>query len=154
MATATITCTTTGATAADSVQLEVEELEEFEIVYRSFIPFNNLEVPLFPRCGGIPGQQLFFKGDDRGFSTTSSDFRTQSKVTVIPEESCDDDGLKDGTDLNSVGETRSYAEDALADGHGLGSLLHDAQAAEIYFRSDLRESLADGVEHLCLLAFP
>ena len=87
---------------------------EFTINVTTFIQTNSLQGPPQARCDG--GKQLFFKGDDRGFSATASTFRTRSLITVIPEQSADADGLKEGSEQELVGQTRSYAPDALADG--------------------------------------
>jgi hypothetical protein len=86
---------------------------ELTINVTTFIPTNSLTGPPQARCGR--GQQLFFKGDDRGFGATAPSFRTRSLITVIPEQSADADGLKAGSEQELIGETRSYAPDALAD---------------------------------------
>jgi len=87
---------------------------EFTINVTTFIPTNSLTGPPQARCGR--GRQLVFKGDDRGFSPAGASFRTRTRITVIPEQSADADGLKAGSEQELVGETRSYAPDALANG--------------------------------------
>lgn len=93
----------------------------FEISLSSFIPHDNVVGGPFDRC--IPGRQLYFAGDDRGFSATATSFRTRHVVTVVPEVSgdADGDGIADGTTpLPLVGETRSYTIEALLDNGRIG----------------------------------
>ncbi|MCZ6863360.1 MAG: hypothetical protein O7I42_24390, partial [Alphaproteobacteria bacterium] len=97
----------------------VAEAQEFMINFTAFIPADNVTGgPQF--CFTFeftpPTRRLFFKGDNRDFSPTSNFFRVRELVTVIPNESADPDGLKEGSIQRLVKETRSYASDALADG--------------------------------------
>ncbi len=104
----------------------VAEAQEFTISFSAFIPSDSLEGPRLEFCffGMAPPElrRLFFKGDNRSFDAASAfdpdadNFRVRQLVTVITDEVSDPDGLKEGTDLNLVGETRSYASDALDDG--------------------------------------
>jgi len=90
---------------------------EFTINVTSFIPTNNLQGPPQSRClvKAIPPsiKRIFLKGDGRGFDPTAASFRTRELVTVITEKQCDADGLKEGSDKKLVGQSRSYAQDAL-----------------------------------------
>jgi hypothetical protein len=102
----------------DSVSFTVEA-EEFKISFSAFIPGDHVTGPPTEKCFSFdlpPVRQLFFKGDNRNFSATAASFRTRQLVTVIANEAEDADGLKEGTIQNLVGESRSYASDALDDG--------------------------------------
>ncbi len=90
--------------------------EEFDISFSSFIPSDHVPGPPQARCGFPPTNRLSFEGDNRGFDSAATSFRTRQVVTVVADESVDADGLVGGSDQNLVGETRSYAPDALADG--------------------------------------
>jgi hypothetical protein len=90
---------------------------EYKVELTTFIPADHLEGPFNATCGqGRNRQRLFFEGDDRGFGFGASSFRSRQRVTVVADENVDADGIKDGSVENLVGETRSYAPDALADG--------------------------------------
>lgn len=121
----------------------VAERQEFTISFSAFIPADNVTGgPQF--CINTdfmqPIVQLYFKGDNRDFSPTSDLFRVRELVTVIPSESTDPDGLKEGSIQRPVSQSRSYASDALADGKidendedGIPLdcvLFHDAATAE------------------------
>lgn len=97
--------------------IEGQSNDEFTINLTTFIPGNSLEGPPNFRCGTRnPGGRMFglvFAGDNRTFDPTSSDYRTRQNVTVIPDESVDSDGLKDGSIQNLTGITEAYAGDAL-----------------------------------------
>jgi hypothetical protein len=93
---------------------------EFAVSFSTFIPANNVAGPPQAICLAQevpPVRHLFFAGDNRGFSASATSFRTRQTVTVVSEQAVDADGIKDGTTpQNSVGQTRSYASDALDDG--------------------------------------
>lgn len=92
------------------------EDETFEVEFDTFIPSNNVEGPPGEKCGrGRDRQQLYFEGDDRTFQLGGS-FRTRQTVTLTIVDDDPDGGIVDGSVQNLVGTTRSYAEDALADG--------------------------------------
>lgn len=85
----------------------------------TFIPFNYLKGPPQYLCrSGVSVRQVYMHGDgaDRYFSPTSPAFRTRQLVTVVTEKSVDADGTKGSIPAPQVGESRSYASDALADG--------------------------------------
>lgn len=121
----------------------VAEQEEFMISFSAFIPADNVGGGPSEFCLNFdfmrPFVQLFFKGDDRTFSPTAGSFRVRELVTGIASESADPDGLKEGSIQRLVGQTRSYASDALADGKidqndedGIANdcvLFHDAATA-------------------------
>ena len=99
-----------------------KESAEFTVTMASFIPSNYLEGPKTSFCLTKDPffrkrpRQLVFAGDDRGFLLNAESFRTRQSVTVVPDESVDEDGVKDGTIPESLTkETRAYASDALAD---------------------------------------
>ena len=98
----------------------VTEVEEFMISFTSFIPSDNVQGPPLEFCffGAMPPERrrIFFKGDNRGFDPAANSFRLRQRLTVITDEAVDPDGLKEGTIQNLVGQSRSYAEDALDDG--------------------------------------
>ncbi|MGQ0594328.1 MAG: PKD domain-containing protein [Gammaproteobacteria bacterium] len=108
---------------ADDVTIIATPAAEFTINVTSFIPANYVQaylrgLPPHPQafCGPRRSRkELFFKGDDRMFSATSDSFRTRQSVKIITEQSSDPNGLVEGTKQNLTGETRSYAENALAD---------------------------------------
>lgn len=96
---------------------------EFTINFTTFIPGNNLNAllpcntrlcssgsGLFPPKVSFP---LYVRLDDRGFDPSATTYRTRQLVTVIPDESADPDGLKEGTKFNDAHPTELYASDAL-----------------------------------------
>lgn len=84
-------------------------------------------------------RRLYFDGDGRGFDPAAESYRTRQLVTLVTDEDVDADGIVDGSQQNLVGETKSYASDALDDGvideeddDGIlndCSLLHDRDTA-------------------------
>jgi hypothetical protein len=102
-----------------------ESAPDFNVSFSTFIPTNYLDGP--PQAFCIPAphlglppvihgpQHLVFAGDDRGFDPNATSFRTRQTVGVVPEQSASDSGI--GTPPSEqVGESKSYASDALADG--------------------------------------
>ena len=95
-----------------SVLVFYESAPGFDVSYSAFIPHDHVIGPPQARCGFV--QQLYFAGDARGFSSTATSFRGRQRVSVVTDDA---DGIKDETSpQNLVGESRSYAPDALADG--------------------------------------
>lgn len=98
---------------------EVEVFEgqqnEYEVSVTAFIPGNNMSA--FPRsCFSRPQRrllELYIKADDRSFDPDATTYRVRQKVTVIPDQSSDPDGIKDGTEEILPQDTRIYASDAL-----------------------------------------
>jgi hypothetical protein len=89
-----------------------ESAPGFDVSYSTFIPHDHVIGPPQSRCG--MGQQLYFKGDARGFSSSATSFRSRQTVSLVTDDS---DGIKDGSSpQNFIGESRSYAPDALDDG--------------------------------------
>lgn len=97
----------------------------YDIEMRAFLPFNNVGPADF--CP-IPNSAilLYFEGDDRGFSADPGlnfrelpAYRMQQVISVYADERacalglCDPNGLVLDSWLNSVGESASYAQDAL-----------------------------------------
>jgi hypothetical protein len=96
----------------DDFCFEPVNSNEFAINFSTFIPGNSIAGPPQSR-GNCPPKLLYFAGDDRGFSSTATSYRTRQLITIAPDEGT---FVKAGTVYNLVGETRSYASDALADG--------------------------------------
>ena len=89
---------------------------EFNINFTTFIPGNNMDsqsshclTKTFPPRF----QALYIRLDDRGFAPHAATYRSRQLVTVIPDESVDVDGLKEGSKRNLVNPTKVYAADAL-----------------------------------------
>ena len=94
----------------------IPRMKEFAISFSSFIPENNLEAPPQYRCGELPGEVVILKGDDRGFDVDSDRYRLRQTATVVTGGR-DQDGIRDGTRPESlVGESKSYARNALDNG--------------------------------------
>lgn len=87
-----------GAEARSFVTFEVRPLEtkrdEFKVELRVFLPDTTLEAPILPILG-FPHRSI--KGDARGFSTTSREYRVAQQVTVIPSKALDEDGIDETT---------------------------------------------------------
>lgn len=71
-----------------------------------------------PSTGEIPGvkRKLYFSGDNRGFDPDAENFRLRQRVTLIPDEMDDPDGVHEDGVSNEAGEVSAFAEDAMADG--------------------------------------
>jgi len=88
-------------------------------------------------------RELYFAGDNRDFTPAATTYRVRQLVTVIPDETLDADGTKDGSIQNLAGEARAFAADAMADGiidvadeDGIANdcrLFHKAHLAETDF---------------------
>jgi len=94
---------------------------EFQINITTFIPGNHITCCFLDRCEIT--KQLSFAGNNRihsdgtaAFSPTATAFRTRQLLVLVPDESVDPDGFKEGTYQRFVGETKSYAPNALIDG--------------------------------------
>jgi hypothetical protein len=108
----------------------LQDINNFRVVVRAFIPSNYAESPnLTDSCvppGGSLQRLLVFGGDERGFEpdpdpkslppVNPQAFRLEQEVTLVPEQFRDADGEVTGSRLFRVGETIAYAEDALVDG--------------------------------------
>ena len=91
---------------------------EFTVSLSNFIPHDHVIGPPQSRCD-FKTKQLYFRGDNRGFSAFAESFRSRQTVIVAAtlETDLDANEIKDRTaPANLVGETRSYAPNALADG--------------------------------------
>jgi hypothetical protein len=92
----------------------------FTIEFTTFIPANHLVAPsVHPQSYSslVPPIRLAFAGDDRGFDVDAPSYRARQVVTVIPDETDDADGLREGSRRNLGGITESFdAGLALADG--------------------------------------
>lgn len=91
---------------------------EFAISITTFIPGNNARAGVCLTDTRPPRFRfLHVRFDDRPFDPNSHAFRTRQKVTVIPDEAVDPDGLKEGSKAEDLtNPTRLYASDALDDG--------------------------------------
>ena len=113
-ATVTLTCTTTGQSVSDTVPVKVRELKEYAISFLTFIPYDIVKGPGKTCFTGFTVRQLYYDGDGRSYNGGGGSFRTKQAVTVIPETTCSKSGIKEGSSSNSVGLTKSYASDAVA----------------------------------------
>jgi hypothetical protein len=95
--------------------------EEFKISFSAFIPHDNVPGPPFDTCRTASPyslrRDLYYRGDNRSFSAAAPNYRVREKVTVIPDsvvgEAVDANGLKKNSIERLIGQTRSYAEDAI-----------------------------------------
>ena len=95
--------------------------DEFKISFSAFIPHDNVPGPPLDTCRTTPPhplrRDLYYRGDTRSFGATATSYRVRQKLTVIPDagatESVDAAGLKTGSIQNLIGQSRSYADDAL-----------------------------------------
>jgi len=113
----------------------------FDITFSSFIPANNLEAPPHLRClffgGAIPRpRRLFFSGDDRGFSSTPTKFRTLQTVRLIPDATASLTGFDPSFTSNQTGQTREYASDAIANNGVLDAVDEDVIAHDCTLFND------------------
>jgi hypothetical protein len=102
-----------------------ESASTFKVSFSTFIPTNYLDGPPQAFCIKAPEfklppvihgpQHIVFAGDDRGFDPNATSFRTRQTVGVVPEQSTNESGV-DTPPAEQVGESKSYAPDALADG--------------------------------------
>ncbi len=107
------------------IQPVCSTLRRYDIEVRAFIPFNSVGPADY--CP-IPNSMilLHFEGDDRGFSADPGPnfrglpaYRMQQVISVYADERacalglCDENGLVEGSWGNGVGESASYAQDAL-----------------------------------------
>jgi hypothetical protein len=83
----------------------------------TFIPFSYVDAPPEQRCGLGLLKPLYYHGDgdQRYFDPNSPAYRTRQVVKLIPEEAVEPSGFKDEPE-HKIGESRSYAPDAIADG--------------------------------------
>ena len=84
--------------------------------------FARLIRPTFyPTYGLTPPhplrRDLYYRGDTRSFDAMATSYRVRQKLTVIPDsetnQTVDAAGLKTGSIQNLIGQSRSYADDAL-----------------------------------------
>jgi hypothetical protein len=90
---------------------------EIDVTFSLFIPANNLTggpEPCFLGDNTIKKGGVYFKGDDRSFALNGSS-RGRQTLKVILGSSIDADGLKDGSLVTAVGQSREYAPDAVKD---------------------------------------
>lgn len=97
-------------------EVELGDGAEYRVELNSFIPAPFVEGPPSSFCFGERGRprRLFFDGDGRGFAGGGGSFRTRQTATLVTDEDEDADGVVSSENL--VGETSSYASDALDDG--------------------------------------
>jgi hypothetical protein len=54
-------------------------------------------------------RKLYFAGGNRDFQPAAATHRVRQLVTVVPDETLDPDGIKDGGMLNPAGAARAFA---------------------------------------------
>ena len=91
---------------------------EYAVEFNSFIEAPWVQGPVSTFCFTGHGRphRLIFAGDGRGFGAGAASFRTRQLATLVTDENVDADGIVDGSVENLVGETKSFAPDALDDG--------------------------------------
>jgi len=96
----------------DEVKFTVVEAE-FDVQFKAWLIEQWVDVPFHPIDNVLNNR--IAGGDDRGASTDkTASSRLYQAVTIIPFESLDADGIKDGTDQNVPGLTTLYdREDSL-----------------------------------------
>jgi len=100
-----------------SVTVGSKKQSDFTVSFSAFIPGNYVSAsPNFclrePRSG--PSHSfLFAAADDRWFDPSANTYRVRQVVTVIPDQTIDPDGLKEGTAQTTSHDTKLYADDAL-----------------------------------------
>lgn len=98
------TCTTTDKTTCKVI------VPEYEITINTFIPANNIDHPIHPN--------RVFSGDDRSYNKNASSSRSHYKLTVIPIETLESNGIKSGSETKTVGKTTSYEKSTSLDSSG------------------------------------
>ena len=81
------------------VQRMLTERPRFQVELKIFLPDETIGIAL-------PG--LVARGDDRGASSTSQEYRLAQKVTVIPSRALDPDGIDESTIANLAGDWVNY----------------------------------------------
>ena len=99
--------------AAAQTPASVTSKLEFKITTRAFIMPNHIGPDYVSACQA--GGGVYFKGDERGFSASTSKFRTQNKVTYRS-----DPGGFVVSHGRSVGQSRSYAKNAIDNNGRIG----------------------------------
>ncbi len=87
----------------------------FTLDLTTFIPGNYVPGPPRESCIGPNGSlYMVYSGDDRHFDPQVESYRTRQRISLIPSESVDSDGLS-GTAFQATGRTFQFAKDALSD---------------------------------------
>lgn len=110
---------------------KTDKPQELEVAFSLFIPANYVYGGPTETCfkkDGLKPYAIYYKGDDRSFAKNGSSSRGRHSFSVTSDVASDADGLKDGSLKTIVGETRSYASDALARVYGQSWMLIRAKA--------------------------
>lgn len=80
-----------------------QERNSFRVELKVFLPQETVSVPQH-----MPQLGIVLKGDDRGFSSTSKEYRLAQTATLVPSVVWDDDGIANGSIANSAGQFEAF----------------------------------------------
>jgi len=103
-----------GQTAHEGMA-DPNNISQFWVSARAFIPYNYLEGPPDDVTGQICGLTSIFEGDDRGPQVNPTRYRTMQGITLVPDQAYNSPGYIAKTRAVRVGQTNSFASDAVAD---------------------------------------